>query len=94
MTLGWPIGTAIDGVDRYHYVRDPDGRFKRAGRLPMAYLDDTRLPKDAYSTGLTDGEFEIWVSPAMGSKAIWAKRATRVERWPHVPDPFLVIDCN
>lgn len=94
MTVGWPIGSPIDGWARYHYVRDPDGRFKRSNRLPVEYLPNTRLPTDAYSTGLTDGEFEIWVSPSMGADAIWARRTSKVERWPRVTNPFLVIDCN
>lgn len=94
MTVGWPIGSPIDRWDDYHYVRDPDGRFEREDRLPIAYLPRTRLPKDGYSTGLTDGEFEIWVSPRMGPRAIWAKRTDTIERWPRVVDPWLVIDCN
>lgn len=93
-TVGWPIGTAIDDWAGYSYVRDPDGRFAREDRLPIAYRPDTRLPDDAYSTALTDGEFELWVSPTMGDRAIYAQRTTRVERWPRVRDPWLVIDCN
>ena len=93
-TVGWPVGSAVDGWDAYHFIRDPDGRFDRTRPLPIAYIADGRLPKDAYSTGLTDGEFEIWVSPSAGPKAIWARRSDRIERWPRVLDPWLVIDCN
>jgi hypothetical protein len=94
VTLGWPVGAAIDWWDANQFVSDPDGRFGRQWPLPIAYRSDTRLPDDAYSTGLTDGEFEIWVSPVAGSTAIWAKRTTRVERWPRAPEFWGVIDCN
>jgi hypothetical protein len=94
ITLGWPVGSLIDHMDAHQFVRDPDGRFDRAWPLPMAYVADGRLPRDAYSTGLTDGEFEIWVSPAADAKAIWARHGDRIERWPRAPEEWGVIDCN
>jgi hypothetical protein len=81
-------------MDAHQFVRDPDGRFDRRWPLPMAYVADARMPRDAYSTGLTDGEFEIWVSPAADAKAIWARRGDRIERWPRAPEEWGVTDCN
>lgn len=92
--VGWPVGSAIDGWDDHYFIRDPDGRFRRENRLPIPYIADGRMPKDAYSTGLTDGEFEIWVSPKSGAKGLWVTHGDRIERWPRVDDPWLVIDCN
>lgn len=94
ITLGWPVGSLIDNLDAHQFVRDPDGRFDRAWPLPMAYVADGRLPRDAYATGLTDGEFDIWVSPAADAKAIWARHGDQIERWPRAPEEWGVIDCN
>jgi hypothetical protein len=93
-TIGWPVGTSIDHLDAHQFVRDPYGRFERQWPLPIAYIGDGRLPKDAYSTGLTDGEFEIWVSPAAEARAVWARHGERVERWPRAPEEWGVTDCN
>jgi hypothetical protein len=94
MTLGWPVGAQVDHLDAYQFVRDPDGLFDRQWPLPIAYVADARLPRDAYSTGLTDGEFEIWVSPSAEAKAIWARHGRKFERWPRAPEEWGVIDCN
>lgn len=93
-TVGWPVGSQIDHLDAHQFVRDPDGKFDREWPLPSAYVANARLPNDAYSTGLTDGEFEIWVSPAADAKAIWVQHGRKVERWPRAPEEWGVIDCN
>ncbi len=94
LTVGWPVGAQIDGFDAHQFVRDPDGLFDREWPLPIPYVASGRLPKDAYSTGLTDGEFEIWVSPSADAKAIWVRHGRKVERWPRAPEEWGVIDCN
>ena len=94
LTVGWPVGAQIDLLDAHQFVRDPDGLFDRQWPLPSAYVGNARLPKDAYTTGLTDGEFEIWVSPAADASAIWARHGRRFERWPRAPEEWGVIDCN
>jgi hypothetical protein len=93
LTLGWPVGSEADMFDPHEYVRDPDGSFDRTWPLAIRYRANTRLPGDAYSTGLTDGEFEIWVSPAAKAKAIWVRHGSHVERWPRAGE-WGVTDCN
>jgi hypothetical protein len=64
LTVGWPIGEPIDPYDQHAFVRDPDGDFDRSWPLEEPWDGAATMPADAYSTGLTDGEYEVWVSPA------------------------------
>jgi hypothetical protein len=93
MSVGWPIGSAIDRRDIHDFVRDPLGEFDERWPLPQRYLADIRLPADAYTTGLTDGEFEIFVSPEAGPTAVWVRHGDRFERWPRAGE-WGVTDCN
>jgi hypothetical protein len=93
LSVGWPIGSAIDYWAIHDFVRDPLGEFDERWPLPQRYVADAKLPPDAYSTGLTDGEFEIFVSPAAGSTAIWVRHGDTFERWPRA-GAWGVTDCN
>jgi hypothetical protein len=93
VSVGWPIGSAMDRWDIHDYVRDPLGEFEERWPLPQRYLADTKLPADAYTTGLTDGEFEVFISPEAGPSGIWVRHGDRFERWPRA-GPWGVIDCN
>lgn len=93
LTVGWPIGSAIDDWDANEYVHDPDGGFDARWPLALAYDADATLPADAHTTGLTDGELEIWVSPTAGDEAVWVRHGERFERWPRA-GAWGVTDCN
>lgn len=93
LTVGWPIGQPIDPFAVHAFVRDPDGEFGRTWPLDVPWQADVTLPDDAYSTGLTDGEYEVWVSPAADASAIWVRRDGRFERWPRAGE-WGVTDCN
>jgi hypothetical protein len=92
-SVGWPAGSVIDHQARVEFVRDPDGGFDERWPLSEPYDPDATPPADAYSTGLTDGEFELWVSPSAGDARIWMRHGDRFELWPRAPE-WGVIDCN
>ena len=93
LVVGWPIGSSLDVWDRHEFARDPDGGFGERWPLALEYDPDATLPVDGYSTGLTDGEFEIWVSPSAEARAIWARHGDQFERWPRA-GIWGVTDCN
>ena len=93
LAVGWPVGSPIDRSDLHEYVRDPDGGFDARWPLDSAYDGDAPRPADAYTTTLTDGEFELWVSPAADAEAIWMRHGDRFERWPRT-GLWGVTDCN
>ncbi|MEA2548314.1 MAG: hypothetical protein QOE42_912, partial [Chloroflexota bacterium] len=63
LTIGRPLGARIDPLVRWEYVRDPRAEFRRAGWLAAHYEGDTVLPADARSTGWTNGNVTLWISP-------------------------------
>jgi len=93
LTVGWPVGSPIDFADIHQYVRDPDGGFDARWPLATDYDGDAPRPADAYTTTLTDGEFELWVSPKADGSAIWMRHGDRFERWPRA-GAWGVTDCN
>ena len=89
----WPIGTPRDIGDEVAFVRDPDADFDRMSPLDEPWEADAELPEDAFSTGLTDGEYEIRVSPSAGDAVVWAAIDDRFECWPRA-GAWGVTDCN
>jgi hypothetical protein len=94
LTIGRPLGMPVDRLVRYEYVRDPAGEFLAQGWVTSAYVGDAPLPGDAASTGWTNGNIEIWISPDRLDQAIYVKRGDTVERWPRAAAQWGVIDCN
>jgi hypothetical protein len=96
LTLGRPIGAALDPLVRWEYMRDPKGEARAMGWLRGngRYDGDARLPRDARSTGWTNGNITIWTAPSEHDAAIYVKRGSVVERWPRAADSWGVTDCN
>jgi hypothetical protein len=94
LTIGHPIGMPIDPLALNEYVRDPAGEFLAKGWITAPYQADAVLPDDAASTGWTNGNIEILVSPAELAKAIYIKRGEILERWPRAVRQWGVTDCN
>lgn len=81
LVTGWPPGTPINGgtdFQEHRYVRDPRGEVPGAG----AYRRSVRPPRDAVSTGVTNGHATIWTSESLGENAILVQIGDRFERWP------------
>jgi len=80
MDIGWPPGAPRDMLQLREYIRDPSGEVPGAG----SYRRDVRRPKDAISTGITNGQATIWTSESLGEDAILVQVGSRFERWPRV----------
>ena len=80
MSLGWPPGAPRDMLEVREYVRDPKGQVPGAD----TYRRDVREPKDAISTGITNGQATIWTSERLGEDAILVQLGSRFERWPRI----------
>ena len=78
VVTGWPPGSQIEPNTDFRYIRDPRGEVSAAG----AYRRNVRPPRDAVSTGVTNGYATIWTSEALGSDAILMQVGNRFERWP------------
>jgi hypothetical protein len=94
LTIGRPLGTAIDPLDRWEYVRDPAGEFQAQRWVTAPWDGDARLPVDAAATGWTNGNVNLWISPSEQERAVYLVRGTAVERWPRAAESWGVIDCN
>ena len=94
LAIGEPLGSPLDNLVRYEYVRDPAGEFLAQGWLTAPYRARATLPADAAYTGWTNGNIEIWLSPSDLERAIYIKRGEVVERWPRAANEWGVIDCN
>jgi hypothetical protein len=94
LTIGRPLGTPIDPLVRYEYVRDPASEFLREGWVTAPYKARVTLPDDAAYTGWTNGNIDIWVGPDELARAVYVKRGDVVERWPRAAKDWGVIDCN
>lgn len=94
LTLGQPLGAAIDPLVRHEYVRDPEGEFLAQGWMTAPYQANATLPAGAAYTGWTNGNVEVWVNPDELAEAIYVKRGDLVERWPRPAKDWGVIDCN
>ena len=77
---GWPLGEPRDPTVGFRntYVRDPRGTVKGV----KGYRRNATLPKDAVSTGVTNGYATIWTSARVGERAIFVQVGDRFERWP------------
>lgn len=78
MYVGSPPGAPIGSFESGDYVRDPQGVMPG----PKAYRRDVRLPRDAISTGITNGTATIWTIASVGQAAIFVQVGNRFERWP------------
>ena len=94
LSIGRPLGARIDPLVRWEYVRDPRNEFRRAGWLAARYNGDTVLPADARSTGWTNGNVTLWISPNDLDRGIYLVRGDTVERWARAAPQWGVIDCN
>jgi hypothetical protein len=77
---GWPPGEPRDPTVGFRntYVRDPRGTVRGV----EGYRRNATLPKDAVSTGVTNGYATLWTSAAVGDDAIFVQVGDRFERWP------------
>ena len=94
LSIGEPLGSALDPLARREYMRDPKGEARALGWLTGRYDGTATLPKDAKSTGWTNGNIDLWTSASEDGAAIYLKRGAAVERWPRAADSWGVIDCN
>jgi hypothetical protein len=85
IVIGLPPGTPMGFSNTRSYVRDPRGRTRRAlGRAfsPPGFRRDFRPPRDAISSGITNGYATIWTSERLGDEWLLVKVGNRFERWP------------
>jgi hypothetical protein len=77
---GWPPGEPRDPTVGFRntFVRDPRGTVDGVS----GYRRNATLPKDAVSTGVTNGYATIWTSAEVGDRAIFVQVDDRFERWP------------
>lgn len=94
LTIGRPLGSRIDPLVRWEYVRDPAGEFLVQGWLTAPYAGDSTLPDGAVYTGWTNGNIELWINDAELDEAIYVVRGDTVERWPRAAEQWGVTDCN
>jgi len=94
LTLGLPLGMPIDPLLRHEFVRDPAGEFLAEGWIAAPYEADTPVPADAASTGWTNGNVELWMSPGDLDAAVYMHVGGAIERWPRTVGAWGVIDCN
>lgn len=94
LNLGRPLGSRLDPLVRWEYVRDPAGEFLVQGWLTAPYDGDSTLPDDAVYTGWTNGNIELWINDAELDAAVYVVRDDTVERWPRAADQWGVTDCN
>ncbi len=93
LTIGWPLGTPDDPLDRHQYVRDPTGEALDRGWLHEAWQRGVKLPDGAEDTGWTNGNMDLFVDPGDVESAVYVRTGGRYERWPRGDDPS-VTDCN
>jgi hypothetical protein len=93
LTIGWPLGTRDDILDRHQYLRDPDGQALEQGWLHEGWMRDVRLPDGAEDTGWTNGNMNLWIDRSEAESAVYVRTGGRYERWPRGDDPS-VTDCN
>ena len=95
LSIGSPIGAPLDQLDRHEYLRDPRGTALDAGWITERWRATTTLPADAASTGWTNGNIELWVSPSRFERGVYLRLGDAFEWWPRAsPDGWGVIDCN
>jgi hypothetical protein len=92
--IGTPVGERIDTADRHEYLRDPDGYALGEGWIDQPWRGDDDPPSDARSTGWTNGNVELWVSPSEHERFVWLRRGSVFERWPRADSGWGVTDCN
>lgn len=81
ITLGLPPGTPMEFGNVRSYLRDPEGKV----RGPLArkgFRRDFRPPRDAISSGITNGYATIWTSETLGDRWLLVQVGDRFERWP------------
>lgn len=94
LRIGRPLGTTLNGLTPWDYVRDPAGEFLAEHWLTDRYDATATMPKDAAYTGWTNGNIELWISPTEFDRAIYVVRGDAIERWPRATETWGVIDCN
>jgi hypothetical protein len=94
ITIGRPLGSRLDPLVRWEYMRDPDGKFRENGWLAARYLAHAALPEDAVDTGWSNGNIDLWISPRDLDRAVYMVRGNVVERWARAAESWGVTDCN
>ncbi len=67
------------------YIRDPRGKARQErgfGPSSEGFRRDVRPPKDAISSGITNGYATIWTSEKLGDKWLLVQVGNRFEGWP------------
>jgi len=93
LSLGLPLGTPPDPLDRHEYVRDPRREAPARGWLDEPWRRDVNPPDDADDTGWTNGNMDLWISPSEVEEAVYVRTGGAFERWPRGHDTS-VTDCN
>jgi hypothetical protein len=94
ITIGLPLGMPIDPLDRNEFVRDPAGELLARGWLTAPFDPVAALPADAASSGWTNGNAELWISPSELDGAVFMRVGDATERWPRAAGGWGVTDCN
>ena len=94
LSIGLPLGMPIDRLDRNEFVRDPAGAFLAQGWVTSPFEPDSTLPADAASTGWTNGNVELWISPSELEDAVFMQVGGVMERWPRAAEGWGVTDCS
>jgi hypothetical protein len=67
LILGLPPGWPVDALHGGDYLRDPQG----VVRGLTCFRRDFRPPRDAISTGITNGYLTIWASGSTGDRHLF-----------------------
>ena len=93
LTIGLPLGTPDDQLNRHQYIRDPLGEAIDRGWLQEHWKRGVAVPDEAEDTGWTNGNMDLWIDESEVEAAVYVRTGGRFERWPRASDPS-VIDCN
>lgn len=86
--LAVPIGEVASGPEAHRqYVRDP-GHVLPQERLQDDFEPVAELPPDAESTGLRNGEIELWVAESTLDDEVYVGRDESFEAWPRATEPI------
>ena len=94
LSLGLPLGTPSDPLDRHEYIRDPAREAAERGWLrDEPWRRNVNRPDEADDTGWTNGNMDLWIDPSEVEEAVYVRTAGAFERWPRANDSS-VTDCN
>ena len=96
LSIGRPLGSRLDPLVRWEYVRDPEGEFEANGWSERRRMTvRATLPGRRGRYGVDEREHRAPRGPTRRrTDAIYVVRGETVERWPRAADQWGVTDCN